>query len=65
MGCGFEDCDVIRQLRLCAMGRFGRKAGAGWYRHDADRRMSLHDPDVDALVERRRRDAGLAVSGRS
>ncbi len=31
--------------KLCEMGRFGQKTGAGWYRYDENRRASL-DPEV-------------------
>ena len=36
--------------RLCEMGRFGQKAGAGWYRYEKGSRAPLPDPEVDALV---------------
>jgi 3-hydroxyacyl-CoA dehydrogenase len=35
--------------RLCEAGRFGRKAGRGWYAY-ADGRRTI-DPDVTALIE--------------
>ena len=35
--------------RLCEMGRFGQKTGAGWYRYDNGKRAV--DPDVSKLVE--------------
>jgi 3-hydroxyacyl-CoA dehydrogenase len=35
--------------RLCEMGRFGQKTGAGWYKYDAQRRAQS-DPEVAALV---------------
>ncbi len=35
---------------LCELGRFGQKTGAGYYRHDAGKR--LPDPEVTALIER-------------
>lgn len=43
---------------LCALGRYGQKTGAGWYRYGADR--SRHeDPEVDALLERISAEAGI------
>ncbi len=43
---------------LCALGRYGQKTGAGWYRYGEDR--SRHeDPEVDALLKRVARDAGI------
>jgi 3-hydroxyacyl-CoA dehydrogenase len=35
--------------RLCEAGRFGQKAGRGWYRYDAGKRAV--DPEVTALIE--------------
>jgi 3-hydroxyacyl-CoA dehydrogenase len=37
--------------RLCELGRFGQKTGAGWYRYEKGSRTSLPDPEVDALVK--------------
>ena len=43
---------------LCDLGRYGQKTGAGWYRYGEDR--SQHeDPEVDALLRRVARDAGI------
>jgi 3-hydroxyacyl-CoA dehydrogenase len=35
--------------RLCEMGRYGQKTGAGWYRYDENRKPSA-DPEVEHLV---------------
>jgi 3-hydroxyacyl-CoA dehydrogenase len=35
--------------RLCEAGRLGQKAGRGWYRHEAGKR--LIDPEVTAIIE--------------
>ena len=35
--------------RLCEMGRFGQKTGAGWYKYD-EKRQPIADPAVAALV---------------
>ena len=43
---------------LCEMGRFGQKTGAGWYRYAGDRK-AVQDPEVEALIERRAREAGI------
>jgi len=43
---------------LCEMGRFGQKAGKGWYKYSADRKPTP-DPDVQALIERRTAEAGI------
>lgn len=39
----------IVEDKLCEMGRFGQKTGAGWYLYDAQRKPSL-DPQVEAWV---------------
>ncbi|MFY9608663.1 MAG: 3-hydroxyacyl-CoA dehydrogenase NAD-binding domain-containing protein, partial [Blastocatellia bacterium] len=36
--------------RLCEMGRFGQKTGAGYYRYDENRR-AIPDPEVEKLAE--------------
>jgi 3-hydroxyacyl-CoA dehydrogenase len=36
--------------RLCEMGRFGRKTGAGWYRYRPETRRGEPDPIVDELI---------------
>lgn len=36
--------------RLCEMGRFGQKTGAGWYRYEKGSRIGVPDPEVEALV---------------
>ena len=41
--------DLLEQLN--ALGRFGQKSGAGWYRYDAERR-ALADPVVTELIAR-------------
>jgi 3-hydroxyacyl-CoA dehydrogenase len=38
--------------RLCEMGRFGQKTGAGYYRYAPGTRTPLPDPEVDSLIER-------------
>jgi 3-hydroxyacyl-CoA dehydrogenase len=48
-----EKAGVRRPLiadRLCEMGRFGQKTGAGWYRYDENRRANP-DPEVEKLIE--------------
>jgi len=49
--------DLLEQLN--ALGRFGQKSGAGWYRYDAERR-ALPDPVVTALIERHASERGIA-----
>ncbi len=53
--------------RLCELGRFGQKTGAGWYRYQRGSREALPDPEVDALIRQYRQDIGVkarAVSDR-
>jgi 3-hydroxyacyl-CoA dehydrogenase len=37
--------------RLCELGRFGQKTGAGWYKYDENRRATS-DPEVAELVKK-------------
>ena len=36
--------------KLCELGRFGQKTGAGWYRYEPGKRDALPDPIVDKLI---------------
>jgi len=45
--------------RLCELGRFGQKSGAGFYRYDAGSRKPIPDPAVEKLIEDHRREAGI------
>lgn len=44
--------------RLCEMGRYGQKTGAGWYRYDENRRPQP-DPEVEKLIEEVASAAGI------
>jgi 3-hydroxyacyl-CoA dehydrogenase len=44
--------------RICEMGRFGQKTGAGWYKYDENRR-AIPDPEVAALVRKWAAEAGI------
>lgn len=44
--------------RLCEMGRYGQKTGAGWYKYDENRR-AIPDPEVTALVKKWAAEAGI------
>jgi 3-hydroxyacyl-CoA dehydrogenase len=50
--------DVAIADRICELGRFGQKTGAGYYRHVDGRREV--DPVVTALVERASAERGIA-----
>jgi len=45
--------------RLCELGRYGQKTGAGWYKYDENRR-ALVDPDVNDLVRQWASEANIA-----
>jgi 3-hydroxyacyl-CoA dehydrogenase len=46
--------------RLCEMGRYGQKTGAGWYRYPEGSRAAVADPEVQRLIEECARGAGIA-----
>jgi 3-hydroxyacyl-CoA dehydrogenase len=45
--------------KLYAIGRYGQKTGAGWYRYD-EKRRALPDQEVHRLIEEAAREAGIA-----
>ncbi len=45
--------------RLCEMGRFGQKTGAGWYRYEPGKRDALRDPVVEELIANVSQEAGI------
>jgi len=44
--------------KLFEMGRYGQKTGRGWYVYDANRKATP-DPEVEALIEKTAREAGI------
>jgi 3-hydroxyacyl-CoA dehydrogenase len=44
--------------KLCEMGRYGQKTGAGWYKYDENRR-AIPDPEVAQLVRKWAAEAGI------
>jgi len=57
-----ENPDMKRMVvadRLCEMGRYGQKTGAGFYRYEPGNRNALHDPEVDRVVEEVRKELGI------
>jgi 3-hydroxyacyl-CoA dehydrogenase len=36
--------------KVCELGRFGQKTGAGWYRYEAGSRTPIPDPEIEALI---------------
>ncbi len=45
--------------KLCELGRFGQKTGAGWYQYPPGRRDALPDPVVDAMIADYRKERGI------
>ncbi len=45
--------------KLCEMGRFGQKTGAGYYRYEPGKRDALPDPVVDQVIEESRKAMGI------
>jgi 3-hydroxyacyl-CoA dehydrogenase len=44
--------------RLCELGRYGQKTGAGWYKYDENRR-GLPDPEVEKIISEVRSELGI------
>ncbi|WP_325175817.1 3-hydroxyacyl-CoA dehydrogenase [Pseudomonas sp. LF19] len=51
-GQGMDSPLVQVDNALCDLGRFGQKAGLGYYQYAEGSREAEHDPEVDALIER-------------
>ncbi len=45
--------------RLCELGRFGQKTGAGWYRYEPGKRDPITDPVVEGIIEGYRKEIGI------
>ncbi|MEO8019704.1 MAG: 3-hydroxyacyl-CoA dehydrogenase NAD-binding domain-containing protein [Pseudomonadota bacterium] len=41
--------------RVCELGRFGQKAGLGWYRYEPGRRDAIADPVIDKIIAEERK----------
>jgi 3-hydroxyacyl-CoA dehydrogenase len=48
----------LAEDRLCEMGRYGQKTGAGWYKYDETRR-AIFDPTVEENVRKWAAEAGV------
>jgi 3-hydroxyacyl-CoA dehydrogenase len=45
--------------KICEMGRFGQKTGAGWYRYETGSRTPIPDPEIEALIVSASKEAGI------
>jgi len=45
--------------RICELGRFGQKTGAGFYRYESGSRTPIPDPVVEELIDSCRKEASL------
>ena len=45
--------------QICEMGRYGQKTGAGWYRYEAGNRTPIPDPQIEALIVKASKEAGI------
>jgi len=50
--------DPIAEDRLCEMGRYGQKTGAGWFKYDENRRQSP-DPEIAETIRKWAAEAGI------
>jgi 3-hydroxyacyl-CoA dehydrogenase len=48
----------LSEDRLCELGRYGQKTGAGWYKYDENRK-AIPDPEVARLVAQWAAEAGI------
>ncbi|MEJ7930030.1 3-hydroxyacyl-CoA dehydrogenase NAD-binding domain-containing protein [Ramlibacter sp. AN1015] len=47
--------------KLCEMGRFGQKTGAGWYDYQAGKRDAIPSPVVNEMIEAHRKELGITA----
>jgi len=45
--------------KICEMGRFGQKTGAGYYRYEAGDRTPVPDPEIERLIVATSRELGI------
>ena len=46
--------------KVCELGRFGQKTGAGYYRYEPGKRNAIPDPVIDELISAHRKALGIA-----
>jgi 3-hydroxyacyl-CoA dehydrogenase len=49
----------LAEDRLCELGHFGQKTGAGWYRYEAGSRAATPNPEAARLLEEAARQSGI------
>lgn len=47
--------------RICELGRFGQKTGAGWYQYPEGSRKGIPDPVVEDIIKQEREAAGIVT----
>jgi 3-hydroxyacyl-CoA dehydrogenase len=47
--------------KICELGRFGQKTGAGFYRYAPGKRDAIPDPEVDKLIDEHRKALGITA----
>ncbi len=45
--------------RICEIGRFGQKTGAGWYRYEPGNRVPQPDPEVEKIIVETSKELGI------
>jgi 3-hydroxyacyl-CoA dehydrogenase len=45
--------------KVCELGRYGQKTGKGFYRYEPGNRKPLPDPEIEALLDKYRKENGL------
>ncbi len=46
--------------KICELGRFGQKTGAGYYKYEAGKRDAIPDPLIDEMLAKHRAELGIA-----
>jgi 3-hydroxyacyl-CoA dehydrogenase len=54
---GVRDCNLLD--KVCELGRFGQKTGAGWYRYESGSRTPQADPIIERLIVDHSKEHGI------